>query len=139
LTCAARLSAPKAISALRPRQSLVLLYAKDVPLVEERMPGERYLIGAGLVDSIDPAVEWTYSKEGPLRSIMWERGVAHSIRPSFDDGFLLPYVEAKEFASVQHPVDEVDDGDASLLQCSLNGPMRVLVEAGGRNQHRPPR
>jgi hypothetical protein len=78
-------------SALRPRQSLVLIYAKDIPLVEEREPGERYLIGAGFVESVDPAVEWAYSKEGPLRSIMWERGVAHSIRPTFKDGFLLPY------------------------------------------------
>lgn len=78
-------------SALRPRQSLVFLYAKDIPLVEEREPGERYLIGAGFVESVDPAVEWSYSEDGPLRSIMWERGVAHSIRPAFTDGFLLPY------------------------------------------------
>jgi hypothetical protein len=28
-----------------------------------------------------------------LRSILWERGVLHSIRPSFEDGFLLPYRE----------------------------------------------
>lgn len=78
-------------SALRPRESLVLIYAKDIPLVEDRVPGERYLIGAGLVEGVESAVEWEYSSEGPLRSIMWERGVAHSIRPSFDDGFLLPY------------------------------------------------
>ena len=78
-------------SALRPRKSLVFLYAKDIPLVEEREPGERYLIGAGFVESVDPAVEWSYSEDGPLRSIMWERGVAHSIRPAFTDGFLLPY------------------------------------------------
>src|SRR5262245_48461026 len=51
-------------SALRPRKSLVLLYAKDVPLVEERKPGERYLIGAGLVNGVDPVVEWEYSRPG---------------------------------------------------------------------------
>jgi AAA domain len=78
-------------SALRPRQSLVLLYAKDIPLVEERRPGDRYLIGAGFVDGVDPVVEWEYAEQGELRSVMWERGVAHSIRPTFEDGFLLPY------------------------------------------------
>ena len=78
-------------SALQPRKSLVLLYAKDVPLVEERTPGERYLIGAGFVTGVDPVVEWEYSRPGELSSVMWERGVAHSIRPTFEDGFLLPY------------------------------------------------
>lgn len=78
-------------SALRPTQSLVFLYAKDIPLVEERVPGERYLIGVGFVEGVDPAVEWQYSEPGPVSSIMWERGVGHSIRPGFPDGFLLPY------------------------------------------------
>ena len=37
-------------SALKPGKSLVLLYAKDLPLVEQPEPGARYLIGAGFVD-----------------------------------------------------------------------------------------
>ncbi len=78
-------------SALRPRESLVFLYAKDLPLVEAREPGGRYLIGAGFVEGVDPVKEWEYSQEGELRSIMWERGVGHSIRPDNLDGFLLPY------------------------------------------------
>ena len=32
-------------SALRPRRSLVLLYVKDLPLIEEPRAGERFLIG----------------------------------------------------------------------------------------------
>lgn len=80
-------------SALQPRRSLVFLYAKDIPLIEERGAGERYLIGAGFVEGVDPAVEWEYDGEGPVSSIMWERGVSHSIRPGFADGFLLPYHE----------------------------------------------
>lgn len=60
-------------SALRPRTSLVFLYAKDIPLVEEREPGERYLIGAGFVESVDPAVEWSYSEDGPLHRWMEPR------------------------------------------------------------------
>lgn len=80
-------------SALRPRQSLVLLYAKDLPLVEDREPGARYLVGAGFVDSVEPVVEWEYTSlsASDIRSVMWERGVAHSIRSSCEDGFLLPY------------------------------------------------
>jgi hypothetical protein len=78
-------------SALRPRKSLVLLYVKDLPLVEELGPGERFLVGAGLVDRVDPSVEWRYTEKGPIESVLWERGVSHSIRPSFTDGFLLPY------------------------------------------------
>lgn len=78
-------------SALHSRESLVLLYAKDVPLVEDPRPGERFLVGAGFVEKVDPCVEWKYAYEGELESVMWERGVHHSIRESFTDGFLLPY------------------------------------------------
>jgi hypothetical protein len=79
-------------SALVPGKSLVLLYAKDVPLLEDRLPGTRVLIGAGTVtNAVGPAVEWNYSGPGPLRSVMWERAVRHSITPPFENGFLLPY------------------------------------------------
>jgi hypothetical protein len=78
-------------SGVVPGRSLVLLYAKDVPLLEERRPGARVLIGAGRVTGVRPYVEWEYSGRGPVRSIMWERSVCHSIRPTLEDGFLLPY------------------------------------------------
>lgn len=78
-------------SAFTPGKSLVLLYAKDVPLLEDRPPGARVLVGAGTIVDKGPVVEWEYSGPGPLRSWMWERAITHSIRPSFDDGFLLPY------------------------------------------------
>jgi hypothetical protein len=42
-------------SALGARKSLVLLYVKDLPLIEEREPGGRYLVGAGFVDGVDPS------------------------------------------------------------------------------------
>lgn len=78
-------------SAITPTQSLVFIYAKDVPLLEDRPPGGRVLLGAGLVTSVTPPVEWGYDGPGPLRSIMWERAVGHSITPDFSQGFLLPY------------------------------------------------
>ena len=76
---------------LRPRKSLVLLYVKDLPLIEEPRAGERFLIGAGFVTGVDPVAAWEYSEKGDPQSILWERGVSHSIRPDFSDGFLLPY------------------------------------------------
>ncbi len=78
-------------SGVVPGSSLVFLYAKDVPLLEDREPGARALLGVGRVTEVQPSVEWEYEGSGPVRSILWERGVTHSIRPSFEDGFLLPY------------------------------------------------
>lgn len=79
-------------SGLVPARSLVFLYAKDVPLLEDRLPGARVLIGAGRVTKEPPAAdEWGYKAKGPVESIFWERAVSHSIRPSLEDGFLLPY------------------------------------------------
>jgi hypothetical protein len=43
-------------SALR-HESLVLLNLKDLPLVEDRVPGEPHLVGAGFVTGVDLVVE----------------------------------------------------------------------------------
>ena len=77
--------------------SLVLFYAKQVPLVED-MPGRRILVGVGRVKSVSPLTEYLYDgpTDGKLRSMLWERMVGHSIRPNSEDGFLLPYHEALE-------------------------------------------
>lgn len=88
-------------SALVPGKSLILLYAKDVPLLEDRSPGLRVLIGAGVIRNVGATVEWEYSRPGPLRSIMWERAVTHSVRPDFADGFLLPYHQLLKNPSLQ--------------------------------------
>ncbi|WLD13592.1 ATP-dependent DNA helicase [Planctellipticum variicoloris] len=76
--------------------SLVFFYAKQIPLVEDA--GRRVLIGVGRVKHLGPLTEYEYegSKEGAIRSLLWERMVTHSIRPDFVDGFLLPYHEALE-------------------------------------------
>lgn len=83
-------------SAVVPGKSLVFVYAKDVPLLENTPPGSRVLIGAGWVEQVEPVQEWAYSGDQsswPLRSVLWERAVHHSIRPSRVNGFLLPYQE----------------------------------------------
>lgn len=83
-------------SYVKPEQSLVFFYAKEVPLVEDM--GRRVLVGVGRVEKIGGLTEYDYegSPEGKTRSLLWERMVVHSIRPEFKDGFLLPYHEALE-------------------------------------------
>ena len=81
---------------VRPDESLVFFYAKQVPLVEDT--GRRILIGVSRVKHIGELTEYKYNKNpgDRLRSMLWECMVTHSIRPEFKDGFLLPYHEALE-------------------------------------------
>ena len=77
--------------ALRPKESLCFFYAKRTPLSEQ---SQRVIVGVGRVLSVGRAVEYAYkTKTPPLRSVLWERNVGHSIRPGFADGFLFPYQE----------------------------------------------
>ena len=79
---------------VRPEDSLVFFYAKQVPLVEDT--GRRVLIGVGRVKHKSGLTEYKYDStaRNKLRSLLWECMVTHSIRPEFEDGFLLPYHEA---------------------------------------------
>lgn len=75
--------------ALRPEESLCFFYAKRMPLSEQ---SRRVIIGVGRVLSVGPPTEYAYRvKNPPLRCVLWERNVGHSIRPKFADGFLFPY------------------------------------------------
>jgi hypothetical protein len=75
--------------ALDPLESLCFLYAKRTPLSEDT---RRVIVGVGRVSSVSPATEYKYKvKNPPLRCVLWERNVVHSIRPGFADGFLFPY------------------------------------------------
>ena len=76
---------------VRAEESLVFVYAKQVPFIEETT--QRILVGVGRVKKIGPLTEYEYhgSTQGKLRSMLWERIVVHSIREEGFDGFLLPY------------------------------------------------
>src|SRR5262249_2401567 len=64
--------------ALRPEESLCFFYAKRTPLSEQ---SRRVLIGAGRVLSVGEATEYAYTtKTPPLRCVLWERNVGHSVR-----------------------------------------------------------
>ncbi len=84
-------------SHIKPGESLCFFYAKSVPFVED--DGRRVIIGVGRVRNIQKEpTEYSYSRPGKLRSVLWELMVEHSIRPGFDDGFLLPYHGALRLA-----------------------------------------
>ena len=83
-------------SALRPEESLCFFYAKRTPLSEQ---SRRVIVGVGRVVSVGGVTEYAYKgKQPPLRCVLWERNVGHSIRPGFADGFLFPYREALTLA-----------------------------------------
>ena len=82
--------------ALRPAESLCFFYAKRTPLSEQ---SRRVIVGVGRVVSVGEATEYAYKENNPpLRCVLWERNVDHSVRPGFADGFLFPYQEALALA-----------------------------------------
>ncbi len=82
--------------ALRPEESLCFFYAKRTPLSEQ---SRRVIVGAGRVLSVGAALEYSYRVvKPPLRCMLWERNVGHSIRPGYTDGFLFPYKEVLHLA-----------------------------------------
>lgn len=85
------------ISPIKPNNSLVFIYAKNIPFVES---SSRILIGVGYVTEIGKLTEYEYDNalHTSFRSTLWERPVFHSIRESFKNGFLLPYQELFEVA-----------------------------------------
>ncbi len=92
-------------SAVKPEDSLVFFYAKRTPLSEE---SKRIIIGAGRVKNVGPINEYAYHCDPsnvPLTGYLWERNVKHSIRPEFEDGFLLPYQELLELAENDEAID----------------------------------
>jgi AAA domain/UvrD-like helicase C-terminal domain len=123
-----------------PGRSLAFIYAKDVPLLEERQPGARVLIGVGQVTEVRPSVEWEYKAQGPVRSILWERAVCHSIRPSLGDGFLLPYHQLLSEPDLQGedlssyvalaPSDHFDEFSYVTERVGEDGAIAALSELG---------
>lgn len=86
-------------SAVRPAESLCFFYAKDTPLSSS---AARVIVGVGLVTGVDDHVEHEYKcskADAPLRGVIWERNVSHSIRgPKFEEGLVFPYAELFEAA-----------------------------------------
>jgi len=89
-------------SALQSQTSLCFVYSKRTPLSDDP---RRVLIGAGVVTGVLDPIEYRYSQPGELRSVLWERVVRHSIRPTLGDGFVLPYRELLALAADNPDID----------------------------------
>jgi hypothetical protein len=79
-----------------PATSLCFFYAKRTPLADDP---RRVIVGAGRVLSVGKPLPYGGADDGPFPSVAWDVPVQHSIKPAFDDGFLMPYhaaVEASE-------------------------------------------
>jgi len=92
-------------SAIEPEKSLCFFYAKETPLAEDE---RRVIVGVGRVQNVGNLVEYRYSKSGGLRSYIWDRAVQHSIRPNFEDGFILPYQTIFELTEEDPELDPAD-------------------------------
>jgi hypothetical protein len=87
---------------LRKDVSLCFFYARRTPLTDAE---GKVLVGVGRVLHVAGNVEFPAPGGNPLETIAWERMVQHSIRPSFEEGFLLPYHEILAAANLDHDLD----------------------------------
>ena len=76
-------------SSVEPERSLIFVYAKESPIADDP---RRILIGVGRAASVDSTIPYNQDGGG-FGSVLWERVIRHSIRPTMVDGFLLPYHE----------------------------------------------
>lgn len=74
---------------VKPGDSLVFMYLKHSPLQEERT--DRLIVGAARVSGVTLPPSWDADGEQAFPSSMWETAVEHSLRPTMQDGVLLPY------------------------------------------------
>jgi ATP-dependent exoDNAse (exonuclease V) alpha subunit len=113
--------------AIQPHESLCFLYAKRTPLSEDT---RRVIVGIGRVTKIGVATEYRYTtKSPPLRGVLWERAVHHSIRPGFSDGFLFPYAELLEAAE--------KDTSLPLEECVAFAPDETFEQFSYATEHLP--
>lgn len=84
-------------SAIRKERSLFFVYAKEASFSTDP---RRILIGVGRTTSMRDAVPYLQDGGG-FGSVLWERVIGHSIRPTMDDGFLLPYHELLRLSADQ--------------------------------------
>jgi DNA replication protein DnaC len=91
------------------QESLCFFYAKEIPFVEEN---NRVLIGIGNVLSVTQANPYESTDKSKFNAMPWEHMVHHSIRPDFEDGFLLPYHDAIEYQKT-HP--EFDPKEIAVI------------------------
>ncbi len=93
-------------SAIEPGQSLCLFYAKDTPLTDDP---RKVLIGAGRIKDTGSVEEYRFDDPEGFRACVWDVAVEHTIRPKFEDGFLLPYQQIIEKTRASDEVRRLEE------------------------------
>jgi len=92
-------------SAIEPEKSLAIFYAKRTPLADDN---RRVIIGVGYVTYVGKAVEYKRSQKNSFRGLIWDVPVQHSIRPGFNNGFIMPYQQILEYAKENPEINTSD-------------------------------
>jgi ATP-dependent exoDNAse (exonuclease V) alpha subunit len=95
---------------LKEEQSLVFFYATRTPLVDD---ARRVILGAAVLQKKHNIVEYKYNdSSSPLKAMVWERPIQHTLRASrkggFDGGFVMPYHSILELANLRPEIDPKD-------------------------------
>jgi ATP-dependent exoDNAse (exonuclease V) alpha subunit len=106
-----------------PEKSLCFFYAKEIPNVEDP---RRVLIGVGRVKYVGGLVQYPMRGNG-LESLLWERMVQHSIRPDFDDGFIMPYRQIFDYLE--------ENPDFDILPLIAFAPSEKFVQFSYGSEH----
>ena len=118
-----------------PDQSLCLIYAKQVPFIEET---GRVIIGIGHVKNVSLPVEHKRNKKSGIKSMLWETHISHSIREDHKDGFLIPYDKILKYAEenpdfdlksvcVMAPSDAFDEFSYATEHVTYDAVIEVLL------------
>jgi len=127
-------------SAVQPEHSLLFLYAKRTPLTDDP---RRVIVAMGRVTKVGDGVQHRHVQGTPADAMpnwLWERMVEHSIRPTGENGFVLPYRQlierAKEDDSLDlarfalHPPDGLwDSFSMGSEHLSHDGAVATLIAA----------
>lgn len=90
---------------ITPEKSLCFFYAKQTPLADD---DRRVIIGVGRVVGLAKPREYDRQGGKSPRSCLWELTMRHSIRPDFQDGFIMPYQQVLEKCASQPALDPSD-------------------------------
>ncbi len=118
-----------------PDQSLCLIYAKQVPFIEDV---GRVIIGIGHVKNVSIPIEHKRKTKSGIKSMLWETHISHSIRPDHKDGFLIPYDKLLKYAEenpefdlksvcVMAPSDAFDEFSYATEHVSYDAVIEVLL------------
>jgi hypothetical protein len=97
------------LGALKPPESLCFFYAKRVPFIDDP---RRVVVAVGRVREVKGAIDYVRDRDGAVNPVVWECRVGHSIRPAFDDGFVLPY---HDLLALSEEDGSVEPGDYAVL------------------------